>query len=160
MAAASAAEQITRPEPLAFRYAQGSERVRSIVILVGAAGVDARWKAAGPDQGTTVGHIYVDPHMWGVLKLKVPQAPQDANPRLSTLLEVEAILVQNLKDWEGPLSYAEIGRRMSARKVRPAVVRACVQELVRQGRAIIGSKGVDLVVRSPALEKTRTERLA
>lgn len=101
----------------------------------------------------------MEPHIWGVLKLKVPQPPQDANPRLSTLLEVEAILIQNLKDWEGPLSYAEIGRRMSARKVRPAVIRACVRELVRQGRAIIGSKGVDLLVRSPALGKTRTDPL-
>ncbi|MGQ0535672.1 MAG: hypothetical protein ACT4PT_06350 [Methanobacteriota archaeon] len=69
-------------------------------------------------------------------------------------------MVQNLRDWEGPLSFAEIGRRMSARKVRPAVVRACVQELVRQGRAIVGSKGVDLLVRSPALETKRTEALA
>lgn len=102
----------------------------------------------------------MEPPIWGVLKLKVPRPPQDANPRLSPLLEVEAILVQNLKHWEGPLSYAEIGRRMSAKKVRPAVVRACVQELVRQGRAVIGSKGVDLLVRSPGLEKTRTIPLA
>jgi hypothetical protein len=106
------------------------------------------------------GYIYVGPHIRGVQGLKVPQPPEDANPRLSTLLEVEAILVRNLKDWEGPLSFAEIGRRMSAKKVRPAVVRACVQELVRQGRAVVGSKGVDLLVRSPALEKTRTEPLA
>lgn len=96
----------------------------------------------------------------GVLELRVPRPPQDANPRLSTLLEVEAILVENLEDWEGPLSHAEIGRRMRAKKVRPAVVRVCIHELVRQGRAIVGSKGVDLLVRSPALEQTRTESLA
>lgn len=73
---------------------------------------------------------------------------------------MESILVENLEDWEGPLSYGEIGRRMHAKRVRPAVVRACVQELARQGRAIVGSKGVDLLVRSPALEKTATEPLA
>lgn len=92
--------------------------------------------------------------------LVAPRPPADANPRLSTLLEIESILVENLNDWGGPLSYAEIGRRMHAKRVRPAVVRACVQELVRQGRAIVGSKGVDLVVRSPALEKAATEPLA
>lgn len=93
------------------------------------------------------------------MQLAVPRPPPDANPRLSTLLEVEAILVENLKHWEGPLSYAEISRRMRAKRVRPAVIRACIHELSRQGRAIVGSKGVDLLMRSPNLEKTRTERL-
>lgn len=68
--------------------------------------------------------------------------------------------MENLKHWEGPLSHAEIGRRMHAKRVRPAVVRACVQELTRQGRAIAGSKGVDLLVRSPGLDKVATEPLA
>jgi hypothetical protein len=94
------------------------------------------------------------------MRLEAPRPPSDANPRLSTLLEVESILVGNLKDWKGPLSFAEIGRRMSAKRVRPAVVRACVQELARQGRAIVGSKGVDLLVRSPALENRRSRPLA
>ncbi len=94
------------------------------------------------------------------VQLVAPRPPTDANPRLSTLLEVEAVLVENLKDWEGPLSFAEIGRRMRAKRVRPAVIRACVQELARQGRVIVGSKGVDLLVRSPALEKAATEPLA
>lgn len=95
-----------------------------------------------------------------LVKFEVPHAPTDANPRLSTLLEVEAILVENTKHWEEPLSFAEIGRRMHAKRVRPAVIRACVEELARQGRAIIGSKGCDLLVRSPALKKRETERLA
>jgi len=93
------------------------------------------------------------------MQLVAPRPPPDANPRLSTLLEVEAILVENMKAWEGPLSFAEIGRRMHAKRVRPAVIRACIHELARQGRAIVGSKGVDLLVRSPGLEKSRTERL-
>lgn len=95
-----------------------------------------------------------------VVPLETPRPPTDANPRLSTLLEVEAILVENLKDWERPLSYAEIGRRMHAKRVRPAVARACVQELARQGRAIVGSKGVDLLARSPALEEATTDPVA
>lgn len=94
------------------------------------------------------------------MELEAPKPPADANPRLSTLLEVESILVENLKDWEGPLSYAEIRRRMHAKRVRPAVVRACVQELARQGRVIVGSKGVDLLVRSPSLDRAATESLA
>ncbi|MGB0652032.1 MAG: hypothetical protein ACPGQL_02430 [Thermoplasmatota archaeon] len=94
------------------------------------------------------------------MQLETPRPPPDANPRLSTLLEVEAILVQNLADWEGPLSFAEIGRRMRAKSVRPAVIRACVNELVRQGRAMVGSKGVDLLARSPALADQATEALA
>lgn len=94
------------------------------------------------------------------VQIEAPRPPTDANPRLSTLLEVETILVENLKDWGGPLSHAEIGRRMHAKRVRPAVIRACVQELTRQGRVVVGSKGVDLLVRSPALEKAATEPLA
>lgn len=94
------------------------------------------------------------------MRLEVPEPPIDANPRLSTLLEVEAILVENLLHWEGPLSFAEIGRRMHAKRVRPAVIRACVQELARQGRVVIGSKGVDLLIRSSALEDRATEPLA
>ncbi len=94
------------------------------------------------------------------MELDVPRAPTDANPRLSTLLEVESILVENLNHWGGPLSYAEIRRRMRAKRVRPAVVRACVQELARQGRVIVGSKGVDLLVRSPALDGQATESLS
>jgi hypothetical protein len=100
------------------------------------------------------------PSVCVAVKLVPPRPPTDANPRLSTLLEVEAILVENHNDWEGPLSFAEIGRRMSAKRVRPAVVRSCVRELVRQGRATVGSKGVDLLVRSPALEGKRTRPLA
>lgn len=99
-------------------------------------------------------------HVCVSVKLERPDPPGDANPRLSTLLEVESILVDNLQHWEGPLSYAEIGRRMTAKRVRPAVIRACVQELVRQGRAIVGSKGVDLLVRSPPLDEARSEPLA
>lgn len=94
------------------------------------------------------------------VRLETPRPPEDANPRLTTLLEVESILVENLKNWEGPLSYAEIGRRMKAKRVRPAVIRACVQELVRQGRAVVASKGVDLLVRSPAVAGKPTRPLA
>jgi hypothetical protein len=92
--------------------------------------------------------------------LEIPRPPHDANPRLSTLLEVEGILAANARDWHGPLSLAEIGRRMHAKRVRPAVVRACVQELVRQGRAILGSKGADLLVRSRTVHDAGTEPLA
>lgn len=52
-------------------------------------------------------------------------------PRLDTLHEVERILRKAHADDEGPLSLAEIERRMAAKAVRHQTVRACVDELVR-----------------------------
>ncbi len=94
-------------------------------------------------------------HTYVLVPPEIPHLTSTANPRLSTLYEVEGILVENQRDWKGPLSFAEIGRRMNAKRTRPEVIRACVQELARQKRAIIGSNGVDLLTPSPALVGVR-----
>ncbi len=50
---------------------------------------------------------------------------------MSTLHEVESILREAEANDDGPLSLAEVGRRMEARSVRHATIRACVDELKR-----------------------------
>lgn len=63
-------------------------------------------------------------------------------PRLDTVHEVEAIMRAAHANDEDPLPLAEIKRRMKARSVRHATVRACVEELKRLGLVMEGSKGV------------------
>lgn len=53
------------------------------------------------------------------------------SPRLDTLHEVERILREAAAKDEGALPLAEIKRRMTAKSVRHATVRACVEELKR-----------------------------
>ena len=50
---------------------------------------------------------------------------------LRTLHEVEVLLRKAVAEDEGPLSLAEIGRRMRAKSVRHTTIRACVEELKR-----------------------------
>ena len=59
---------------------------------------------------------------------------------MATLVEVGQILEKALE--EGPISLAELGRRMEARQVRHATLRACVDFLERLGYATTGAKGV------------------
>jgi hypothetical protein len=74
--------------------------------------------------------------------------PPAANPTLSTILEVEGILEQESRTSALPLSFAEIERRMQAKKTRPETIKAAVQALVHYGVAAVGSKGV-LYTRTP-----------
>lgn len=60
-----------------------------------------------------------------------PDRVEGLSPLLRTLHEVEAILRKAAADDEGPMSLAEIKRRMRAKSVRHATVRACVNELKR-----------------------------
>ncbi len=53
------------------------------------------------------------------------------SPLLRTLHEVEILLRKAVAEDEGPLSLAEIERRMHAKSVRHATIRACVDELKR-----------------------------
>src|SRR2546430_12447340 len=66
--------------------------------------------------------------------MKTIPAPSEGpgpSPLLRTLHEVEAVLRKAVADDEGPLSLAEIGRRMPAKSVRHGTIRACVDELNR-----------------------------
>lgn len=83
-----------------------------------------------------------------------------ANPTLSTILEVEGILEQESRKAALPLSFAEIERRMEAKKTRPETVKAAVQALVHYGVAAVGSKGV-IYTRTPqSVAGQATEALA
>jgi hypothetical protein len=66
--------------------------------------------------------------MAGILPPRSTRAP---SPRLVTVHEVEEILRRAAADDEGPLRLAEIKRRMRAKSVRHATVRACVEEMKR-----------------------------
>jgi DNA-binding IclR family transcriptional regulator len=59
---------------------------------------------------------------------------------MATLVEVSHILEAARR--EPPLSLAEVGRRMAAKRVRHETVRACVDFLERLGFVSRGSKGV------------------
>ena len=68
------------------------------------------------------------------MAMKTIPAPSEGpgpSPLLRTLHEVEAVLRKAVADDEGPLSLAEIGRRMPAKSVRHGTIRACVNELNR-----------------------------
>lgn len=69
--------------------------------------------------------------MTSVTSVSPPVDNEGPSPLLSTLHEVERILRESAARDEGPLSLAEIGRRMTAKSVRHATVRACVDELAR-----------------------------
>jgi hypothetical protein len=60
-----------------------------------------------------------------------PQELPGPSPVLRTFHEVEALLRTAAARDEGPLSLAEIKRRMHSKSVRHATVRACVEELKR-----------------------------
>ncbi len=59
---------------------------------------------------------------------------------MATLVEIGQILETAKR--EPPLSFAEIGRRMAAKRVRHATVRASVEFLARLGFVTVGSHGV------------------
>lgn len=73
--------------------------------------------------------------------LELPASVKDQGPTMATLVEVGQILETAAE--EPPLSLAEIGRRMSAKRVRHATVRACVDFLEHLGYVTVGSKGVE-----------------
>ena len=63
--------------------------------------------------------------------IRPPRSTKAPSPRLATVHKVEEILRSAAADDEGPLRFAEIKRRMRAKSVRHATVRACVEELKR-----------------------------
>ena len=86
-------------------------------------------------------------HVASVSKeLGIPYPPLVKNvkgpiPSLATLWEVERIMMRASEKEDDPISLAEIGRRMSAKRVRHSTVRACIDFLSRVGVVTTGSKG-------------------
>ncbi len=63
--------------------------------------------------------------------IPLPREVKGPSPVLRTLHEVEVLLRKAVANDEDPLSLAEIERRMQAKSVRHATIRACVDELKR-----------------------------
>ncbi len=72
--------------------------------------------------------------------LELPESLEGNGPTLVTLVEVGQIL--EAAKHEAPLSLAEIGRRMEAKRVRHSTLRASVDFFARLGLVTVGSKGV------------------
>lgn len=71
-----------------------------------------------------------------------PATEAHPSPRLATVHAVARILRASADKDEGPLSLAEVGRRLPAKRVRHETVRASVNELKLLGFVTEGSKGV------------------
>ena len=63
--------------------------------------------------------------------ISIPKQINGPAPVLTTLHEIELILRDAAAKDAGPLSLAEIKRRMQAKSVRHATVRTCIDELKR-----------------------------
>lgn len=82
-----------------------------------------------------------------------------ANPRTTTVLEVLHVIQDEAAGQAMPLSLAEIGRRLPAKKTRPEAIRVAVELLETFGVVKRGSKGV-VYTRVPASVSSRkTESL-
>ena len=81
--------------------------------------------------------------MWVMGQILYPPAKEvQPSPRLATVHAIARILRDAASRDEGPLSLAEVGRRLPAKRVRHETVRASVDELKLLGFVTEGSKGV------------------
>ncbi len=71
-----------------------------------------------------------------------PEREASPSPTLSTVHAVASVLKEAAANDEDPLSLAEIGRRLPAKRVRHHTVRACVDELKLLGFITEGPRGV------------------
>jgi hypothetical protein len=69
-----------------------------------------------------------------------------ANPTLETVHAVERVLRDAYEGREAPLSYAEIERRLPAKRVRFESIQTAVMELARHRLVAVGSDGVSWIV--------------
>jgi len=83
------------------------------------------------------------------MPLMVEPDTSKANPRTTTVLEVLHVIQAEATKTAMPLSLAEIGRRLPAKKTRPEVIRVAVELLETFGVVKYGSKGV-VYTRAPA----------
>jgi hypothetical protein len=74
------------------------------------------------------------------MMLEMPPRSAGKGPTMATLVEVSHILERARA--EGPISLAEVGRRMAAKRVRHSAIRMSVDLLKQMGFVMEGSKGV------------------
>lgn len=81
--------------------------------------------------------------MWVMAELVYPPLTEASpSPRMATVHAVARLLKEAAESDESPLSLAEVGRRLPAKRVRHETLRACVDELKILGFVTEGSKGV------------------
>ena len=71
----------------------------------------------------------------------MPESVEGNGPTMATIVEIGRIVERARR--EPPISLAEIGRRMRAKRVRHSTIRACVDFLENLGFVTVGSKGVE-----------------
>lgn len=81
-------------------------------------------------------HTYVD------MLVEEPTDHPGPSPTLETLHRVERVLRQAAQAGDGPLSYAEIERRLPVKRIRRSTLKAALAELPRFHLVAEGSKGV------------------
>lgn len=87
--------------------------------------------------------------MWGYKDVAMtlmeypPDREAQPSPTLRTVHAVARVLKEAHRADDGPISFAEIGRRLPAKRVRHATVRACIDELDRLGFVTEGPEGVE-----------------
>lgn len=74
------------------------------------------------------------------MMVELPASVEGRGPTMSTIVEISGIL--EAAKSEPPLSLAEVGRRMEAKRVRHSTLRATVDFLAQMGFVTLGSKGV------------------
>lgn len=87
-------------------------------------------------------------HKYVVVLIQEPQTNLLHSPTLDTLHRVERVLREAAVKGDGPLSHAEIARRLPVKKIRRETVRACVAELARFHTVAEGKAGVMWVLTS------------
>ena len=90
-----------------------------------------------------------------------PRRTPGPSPTLETLHRIENVLREAARAGEGPLSYAEIERRLPVKKIRRQSVKSAIDELRRFHLVAQGHKGVMWVMaESDAVWNRRREPLA
>lgn len=84
--------------------------------------------------------------------LELPASVKGQGPTMATIVEIAQVLEE--AQTEPPLSLAEITRRMTAKQVRHATVRACVDFLDRLGLVTADPEGVQWTLnRDPRFQR-------
>lgn len=92
--------------------------------------------------------------------IEKPPLHMKANPTLETVHAVERVLRDAQERREAPLSYAEIERRLPAKRVRFESIQTAVLELARHRLVVVGSDGISWIVQDPRARKSRHVPLA
>jgi hypothetical protein len=87
--------------------------------------------------------------------IEKPPLRMKANPTLETVHAVERVLRAAHEAREAPLSYAEIERRLPAKRVRFESIQTAVMELARHRLVVVGSDGIAWIVQDARARKSR-----